>query len=141
MDPATVARHRLEAMEARTRSFCRAATPRRRPGPGGANRRQPTWPLAAREQPRAHHCLADRLLQLTRPPPRRRTAAGLIRRTAGYGPVCPVVWEGRSREAPPYPDCRIGSGTYLDGSRSCDVAIATRKMAACATCQAISGAS
>ena len=20
-----------------------------------------------------------------------------------YGPVCPVVWEGRSREAPPYP--------------------------------------
>ena len=21
-----------------------------------------------------------------------------------YGPVCPVVWEGRSREAPPYPD-------------------------------------
>src|SRR5215218_3002409 len=104
MDPATVARHRLAAMEARTRSFCRAATPRRRPGPGGANRRQPTWPLAAREQPRAHHCLADRLLQLTRPPPRRRTAAGLIRRTAGYGPVCPVVWEGRSREAPPYPD-------------------------------------
>src|SRR5215217_1878247 len=103
MDPATVARHRLEAMEARTRSFCRAATPRRRPGPGGANRRQPTWPLAAREQPRAHHCLADRLLQLTRPPPRRRTAAGLIRRTAGYGPVCPVVWEGRSREAPPIP--------------------------------------
>src|SRR5215203_296415 len=107
MDPATVARHRLEAMEARTRSFCRAATPRRRPGPGGANRRQPTWPLAAREQPRAHHCLADRLLQLTRPPSRRRTAAGLIRRTAGYGPVCPVVWEGRSREAPPYPDCSV----------------------------------
>jgi len=21
-----------------------------------------------------------------------------------YGPVCPVVWEGRCREAPPYPD-------------------------------------
>ena len=21
-----------------------------------------------------------------------------------YGPVCPVVWEGRGREAPPYPD-------------------------------------
>ena len=26
------------------------------------------------------------------------------RRIAGYGPVCPVVWEGRSRETPPYPD-------------------------------------
>src|SRR4029077_21113894 len=25
-------------------------------------------------------------------------------RTAVYGPVCTVVWEGRSREAPPYPD-------------------------------------
>ena len=34
----------------------------------------------------------------------RRTAACLIRRTAGYGPVCPVVWEGRRRETPPYPD-------------------------------------
>jgi hypothetical protein len=21
-----------------------------------------------------------------------------------YGPVCPVVWEGRCRKAPPYPD-------------------------------------
>jgi hypothetical protein len=21
-----------------------------------------------------------------------------------YGPVCPVVWEGRHREMPPYPD-------------------------------------
>src|SRR5262245_23152425 len=25
-----------------------------------------------------------------------------------YGPVCPVVWEGRSREAPPYPhECKF----------------------------------
>ena len=29
-----------------------------------------------------------------------------IHRTAGYGPVCPVVWEGRSRKAPPYPACK-----------------------------------
>ena len=28
----------------------------------------------------------------------------IIQRTAVYGPVCTVVWEGRSREAPPYPD-------------------------------------
>jgi hypothetical protein len=28
----------------------------------------------------------------------------LIQRTAVYGPVCTVVWEGRSREAPHYPD-------------------------------------
>ena len=36
-----------------------------------------------------------------------RPAAGL-RRTAVYGPVRTVVWEGRSREAPPYPDWRYG---------------------------------
>ena len=28
----------------------------------------------------------------------------LIHRTAVYGPVRTVVWEGRSRETPPYPD-------------------------------------
>src|SRR2546423_1031186 len=104
MDQAAVARHRLEAMEAWTRSLCRAATLRRRPGPGGANRRQPTWPMAAREQPRAQHCAANRLLQVTRPAFPRRSADRIIHRTAGYGPVCPVVWEGRSRETPPYPD-------------------------------------
>ena len=31
----------------------------------------------------------------------------LIQRTAVYGPVRTVVWEGRSREAPPYPDQEI----------------------------------
>ena len=29
---------------------------------------------------------------------------GLTRRTAGCGPACPVVWEGRGCEASPYPD-------------------------------------
>ena len=28
----------------------------------------------------------------------------LVSRIAVYGPVRTVVWEGRSREAPPYPD-------------------------------------
>src|SRR4051795_1094375 len=32
-----------------------------------------------------------------------------------YGPVCPVVWEGRSREAPPYPDLCMKSRTRLSG--------------------------
>src|SRR5262249_27510964 len=34
------------------------------------------------------------------------------RRTAGYGPVRPVVWEGRRRETPPYPD---GRRCFRDG--------------------------
>ena len=32
------------------------------------------------------------------------TLARLIRRTAVYGPVCTVVWEGWRRKTPPYPD-------------------------------------
>src|SRR5882757_10574743 len=98
-------------MEARTYSLCRAATPRRRPGPGGTNRRQPTWPLAARAQPRASHRLANDLLQLNRPIFRRDLATCLIHRTAVYGPVRTVVWEGWSREAPPYPDLWPGADT------------------------------
>ncbi len=26
-----------------------------------------------------------------------------------YGPVCPVVWEGRHREVPPYPDQSVAA--------------------------------
>src|SRR3977135_1353384 len=104
MDQTAVARRRLEAAGGRAAPLCEAATPRRRPGPDGANRRQPTWPLAAQQQPRAHHRDANRLLPLTRLGFRPSTATRIIHRTAVYGPVRTVVWEGRSREAPPYPD-------------------------------------
>ena len=33
-----------------------------------------------------------------------------------YGPVCKVVWEGRGREAPPYPDFRVPTLSSLDVS-------------------------
>src|SRR3982074_1986324 len=112
MDQATAARHRLEAMETRAYPLCRTATLRRRPGPGGANRRQPSWPLAARKQPRAYQGTAKQLLRFTRPGFRRGTAVRIIRRTAVYGPVRTVVWEGRSREAPPIP---IGEGQGRNG--------------------------
>src|ERR1700694_4691510 len=36
----------------------------------------------------------------------------LIHRTAVYGPVRTVVWEGRRREAPPYPDF-VGAGREM----------------------------
>src|SRR6266540_2386611 len=109
MGQAAVARHRLEAMEVWTRSLCRAATPRRRPGPGGANRRQPTWPLAAQSKPCAYPCSANCLLRLARPRHTGAPTCRLIHRTAVYGPVRTVVWEGRSREAPPYPDFSTGA--------------------------------
>src|SRR5215216_2569392 len=100
-------------MEAWTYSLCEAATPRRRPGPGGANRRQPTWPLAAQQQPCAQHRPAKRLLQIARPRDPGAPARRLIRRTAVYGPVCTVVWEGRSREALPYPDYGLATAASL----------------------------
>src|SRR5260221_8763812 len=90
-------------MEAWTRSLRRAATSRRRPGLGGTDRRKPSWPMAAQQQPSALPLAAKRLLQITRPDFRRRAATCIIHRTAVYGPVRTVVWEGRSREAPPYP--------------------------------------
>src|SRR5260221_1624125 len=90
-------------MEAWTRSLRRAATWRRRPGLGGTAGRKPSWPLAAKQQPSALPLAAKRLLQITRPDFRRRAATCIIHRTAVYGPVRTVVWEGRSREAPPYP--------------------------------------
>ena len=44
--------------------------------------------------------------KLRRPPLLWEQVSAQIHRTAVYGPVCTVVWEGRSREAPPYPDYR-----------------------------------
>src|SRR5438876_1497860 len=45
----------------------------------------------------------------------------IIYRTAVYGPVRTVVWEGRSREAPPYPDPRndgLGYGALNKNKRT-----------------------
>src|SRR5260370_3822060 len=98
-------------MEGWPGSLCRTAPRRRGPGPGGANRRQPTWPLAARKQPRAYQGTAKQLLRFTRPGFRRGTAVRIIRRTAVYVPVRTVVWEGRRREAPHYTLFRVGNST------------------------------
>ena len=97
----------------------RAATPWRRPGLGGANRWQPTWPLAAQQQPRARHCPTNRHLTITRLGFHRDPTACIIHRTAGCGPACPVVWEGRRREAPPYPDLLSDIGQPAGRSNGC----------------------
>src|SRR4030088_2964984 len=118
MDQATAARHRLEAMETRAYPLCRTATLRRRPGPGGANRRQPTWPLAAQQQSRAHLCPTKCLLHLARLCSPRGSQATLIYRTAVYGPVCTVVWEGEAARPTPIPirrasfDHLVGAGEH-----------------------------
>src|ERR1700722_549900 len=44
-------------------------------------------------------------LRFTRSAPTLRSVSGLTRSNRrGPWPVCPVVWEGRRREVPPYPD-------------------------------------
>ena len=52
----------LEAVEARTDKVPRASQTGRRKGPGGANRRESSRSLAARELARSDHCLAQCLL-------------------------------------------------------------------------------
>src|ERR1700704_1523109 len=119
MDQATAARHRLEAMETRAYPLCRTATLRRRPGPGGANRRQPTWPLAAQQQSRAHLCPTKCLLHLARLCSPRGSQATLIYRTAVYGPVCTVVWEGEAARPPPIPIAPSSSAVSAGGKPVC----------------------
>src|SRR5215212_3410351 len=91
-------------MEARAHPVCGAAPARGRARPGGSDRRLPAWPLAAQQQPRSYPCPPQSLPRDARSALRERPTLRLIHRTAVYGPVRTVVWEGRSREAPPYPD-------------------------------------
>src|SRR5208283_1302793 len=59
--------------------------------------------------PGADRVKPERNLEAAKPPsakcdPNLRPLVGSSHGTAVYGPVRTVVWEGRSREAPPYPD-------------------------------------
>ena len=66
-------------------------------------------PVAAQHLKSHEHCALQRQTRLPRSSSSMRLAR-LTRRTAVYGPVRTVVWEGRSRETPPYPDvCRACS--------------------------------
>src|SRR6516164_8266905 len=59
----------------------------------GGSTTPPLWPLHSQPPSLLHSVF------LTSCPANR-----IIHRTAVYGPVRTVVWEGRCREAPPYPD-------------------------------------
>ncbi|RWL77916.1 MAG: hypothetical protein EOR69_28190 [Mesorhizobium sp.] len=87
----------------RTR-FCGAASPGHRARTGGANRRQCARSLAHQQQPSARHCPAERFPRKHRPCLHRPCHCRITNRAALYGPVRRVVWEGRNREVPPYPD-------------------------------------
>src|SRR6266853_3687805 len=72
--------------------------------PGRSNGGQRSWSLAAGGLARAQPRIAQCLLRLARDSTIDYETYRLTRRTAGCGPACPVVWEGRSCEASPYPD-------------------------------------
>src|ERR1700720_726717 len=65
--------------------------------------RQRSWPLASRPEQSPLHRASQCPLQIARPPVLDRSALAQLLETAVYGPVRTVVWEGRSREAPPVP--------------------------------------
>ncbi|MGC2285518.1 MAG: hypothetical protein WA542_09725, partial [Candidatus Acidiferrum sp.] len=44
--------------------------------------------------------------------PSSRLMVSSTRRTAGCGPACPVVWEGRTGNRLPYPDCEVDESVW-----------------------------
>ncbi len=60
--------------------------------------------LARHPNQSSDHRAFKRLLPIARTPTLGRGVMAQPLEPPWYGPVCPVVWEGRSREAPPYPD-------------------------------------
>ena len=66
--------------------------------------RQRPWPLASRSEQSPLTGAFQCILQIARSPILVRSLLAQLLEPPRYGPVCQVVWEGWSREAPPYPD-------------------------------------
>ena len=101
--PSKAACLRLEAMAMRRDEICRTAKTARVTRPCGSNRRELPRTVADQQKPGPQHRLPHRLLAVVRNSPI-STQTRLTNRTAVYGPVRTVVWEGIRREADPYPD-------------------------------------
>src|SRR6266700_3094497 len=82
--------------------------------PGRSNGRQRSRSLAAGGLACAQHRIAQCLLRLARDSAIDCEACRLTRRTAGCGPACPVVWEGWSCEASPYPDSMVDNRSFRE---------------------------
>jgi hypothetical protein len=76
-------------------------------------------------QPRALGCAAQCLLRLARHSEIDRPLIAQPAEPAGCGPACPLVWEGRSREASPYP-AFMGAQSRSDLSWAAGRALGTR---------------
>ena len=66
--------------------------------------RQRPWPMVHRPEQSPLTGAFQCILQIARSPLLVWSLLAQLLEPPRYGPVCQVVWEGRSREAPPYPD-------------------------------------
>src|SRR5271165_6395232 len=105
MDTAKAAIHDLEAVETRQGAVHQAVCPGSEQRPGCPNSRERSRSMAHRQQPRSELCAPKRLLrQAWRSQVVHWSLAQSVR-TAGCGPACPVVWQGRRGDSPHYADC------------------------------------
>src|SRR6478672_4370586 len=74
------------------------------PRTSGGSRRVITGSLGDGNPSRDPRGADGEVLRRPRSAPTPDDDEGVSHRTAVYGPVRTVVWEGRSRKAPPYPD-------------------------------------
>src|SRR6516165_3233042 len=120
MDPAPPALCLLEAMEAWPDTIPGAGCARRRPKPCRTNGGLAPRRLAPEQQPGTEQGAVESLLPLAGPSIAGSIADQLIR-TAVYGPVRTVVWEGSGRDACPYPDLLAGQYGQRRGVRYCGI--------------------
>src|SRR5262249_5694911 len=105
MDEAASSQRRLEAVEAWTGALSGAAATRRGPGSRRTNGGKRSRSVAHRWLSGPELRAAERLSEFARPTESKwSTERCITNRTAVCGPARTVVWEGRSGNAPPYPD-------------------------------------
>src|SRR5271170_3738154 len=104
MDTAKAAIHDLEAVETRQGAVRQAVCTGSEQRPGCQNRRESSRPMAHRQQPRSELRVPQCLLRYAWTSQVVHWSLTQSVRTAGCGPACPVVWQGRAGDRSPYAD-------------------------------------
>src|SRR5271170_6041185 len=107
MDTAKAAIHDLEAVETRQGAVRQAVCTGSEQRPGCQNRRESSRPMAHRQQPRSELRVPQCLLRYAWTSQVVHWSLTQSVRTAGCGPACPVVWQGRAGDRSPYADCSL----------------------------------
>src|SRR5438128_692919 len=94
----------LATVEDRPQAVCGTGEAGRAPGGGGENRWIPSPPVACEPAPGSGPSPVKCLSRLAWTSSIGRGSMSTTIRTAVYGPVRTVVWEGRRSDPSPYPD-------------------------------------